>query len=92
MYKREWEKKYKAIADRDQYSVYDATEEGLTLHGGGDFYNNDGAEPDEETWEQARSLAALVGKRITGGEGRWYGWIGYTPDPGSVSFFTWEDA
>lgn len=74
---------------KGDYNVVRINDAGLELRGGGDFYPG-GGEPDKETWDLAKTIAADLGMRITYGEGRWDGWTEYTPDAGDVSVFTWE--
>lgn len=79
---------YEAL--RKEYHVYDASESSLQLTGGGDFYDNNGAEPSSETRQVAEDIAEKLGMHITGAHGEWYGYSEYTPDPGDVSIFEWE--
>lgn len=71
--------------------IYKIDNTKLELYGGGSFYDNPDEEIDESTKARAAELAAKYNMVITDSYGKWEGWSEYTPDPGDVSVFIWEE-
>ncbi len=82
----------KFIEDTGWFSdIYEISNTKLKLHGGGSFYDNPNEEIDEPTRARAAELAAKYNMVITDSYGNWEGWSEYTPEPGDVSVFIWEE-
>jgi hypothetical protein len=70
--------------------VVEIDEMAVVLRGGGDYYNGDTSEIDDETWAKARAIASKYDMEITSASGAWWGYSEYTPDPGDVVVFQWR--
>jgi hypothetical protein len=76
---------------RGRYHIHSIGPNRLEISSNKDTYDQVDTEPSQADWEEAYKIAAELNMRITGGRTSWQGYSEYTPDPGDVATFDWEE-